>query len=584
MVNSNYAKERVMDKLESLRKIMVEEGLAALLIPHADEFQGEMLPPRAERLKWLTGFTGSAGFAVVTLDKAAFFTDARYLLQAKQQLSSEYEIYNTFSLSPSRWLSDTVEAKGKVGYDAWLFTETQIQKYSLPLTSLENHPLDKLWTDRPLPTHDPIVLYPLEYAGEESQSKCNRIAKSLKVDQVLVTAPDSVAWLLNIRGSDAPYTPLVNAMCLLYKDGSYELFVDLQKVTKPVENYIQQGGGHVFEFQNLISRLKKLKGTCQVDPGTAPILLLHVLQTAGVNIVRETDPCLLPKALKNPIECEGARQAHIQDGLALCRFFAWLEQAPLQGETTEITTAEKLLGFRKQGKNFMGPSFLTISSFGPHGAIVHYHPTPTSDVPLKRNGIYLVDSGGQYLGGTTDVTRTLTLGIPSEEEKNYYTRVLKGHIAFAKAIFPETTTAGQLDSFARQFLWQIGADYNHSTGHGVGSYLNVHESPPLTSPRVIGEPLRPGMILSNEPGYYKEGHYGIRIESLMMVKEIPHLKGFYGFETLTLAPVDMNLIDMSLLTEEEKIWIKDYHCRIFDTLAPHLDEKTTQWLEKTTQF
>jgi Xaa-Pro aminopeptidase len=573
-----------MDKLTSLRKIMTEERLSALLIPHADEFQGMTLPPHAERLKWLTGFTGSAGFVVVTLDKAAFFTDSRYLLQAKEELPSDYEIHNTASLSPAQLVSNILETTEKVGYDPWLFTEIQIQKYTHSLTPLESHPLDKLWINRPLSSHAPVVLYPLEYAGEETQSKRNRIVDSLKADHVLVTAPDSVAWLLNIRGSDVPYSPIVNAMCLLHKDGTYDLFVDLQKVTEPIRHSLQQDGGHVFDFNTLISHLKKLKGKCQVDPKTTPIFLLHTLQTAGVSIIRKCDPCVLPKALKNPTECDRARHVHLQDGLSLCRFLAWIEEQPLQGETTEITAAEKLYNFRKQGENFMGASFQTISSFGPHGAIVHYHPSAASDVPLKRNGIYLIDSGGQYLGGTTDVTRTLALGTPSVEEKTYYTRVLKGHIALANAIFPANTTGGQLDGFARQFLWQIGADYGHGTGHGVGSYLNVHEAPPSISPRALGEPLRPGMILSNEPGYYKEGHYGIRIESLMLVKEAPNLTGFYNFEILTLVPLDLTLIDISLLTKEETAWIEDYHFHVFNTLAPYLDEKTKQWLKKTTQF
>ncbi len=570
-----------MDKLGSLRDFMASQGLAALLIPHADEFQGAHVAPNAERLKWLTGFTGSAGLAVITQEKAAFFTDDRYTLQAKEEVPSCYELHSLLHTTPAQWIVETLSPSAKVGYDPWLFTEAQLQRYKHPLVPLSTNPIDTLWVDRPFPSHDSIWLHPLIYAGESDQDKRDRISAALTADYALITACDSIAWLLNIRGNDVPHTPLVHSVCLLHKDGSYDLFVDLQKVKGDVLTYLQKSGGRIIDRKGLLPHLKELQGECQMDPQTAPVILLQTLQQAGVTIRRANDPCVLPKALKNKVEIKGMIQAHIQDGIALCRFFAWLEAQPLKGETTELTAAHKLNAFRRQGKEFKEYSFETISAFGPHGAIVHYHVTPDSDVPLKKEGLYLVDSGGQYSNGTTDVTRTVALGVPTHEQKDRYTRVLKGHIAIAQAIFPKGTSGIQLDGFARQFLWAIGADYSHGTGHGVGSYLCVHEGPQRLSKWVANEPLQPGMILSNEPGYYKEEAYGIRCESLVYVAEVPNLKGFYGFEPLTLVPFDLNLIDVSLLIETEKIWLKEYHERIFKILSPYVDAETREWLEKS---
>ncbi len=559
---------------------MKAEELSALLIPHTDEFQGEYISAHAERLKWATGFTGSSGFAVITQDKAVFFTDGRYTLQAKEELPSVYEIYNITEKKAPQWVNEHLSAHEKVGYDPWLFTETQLQGYDRPLISLHPNPIDVLWADQPPPPQDFIQIHPLTYAGESDESKRKRIGSSLKADHVLITACDSIAWLLNIRGNDVPHTPLVHSVCLLHQDGSYDLFVDLDKINGKIFNHLRKGGGRAIDIRQLLTHLKMLKGKCQVDPQTTPVSLIQTLKEAGVSIYRDRDPCILPKALKNEVEIQGAIQTHIQDGLALCRFFAWLEAQPLQGETTEVTAAHKLYEFRKTGQHFKDLSFETISGFGAHGAIVHYRVTPDSDIPLKRDGLYLVDSGGQYLTGTTDVTRTLTLGNPTSEQKDRYTRILKGHIAIAQAVFPKGTAGIQLDAFARQFLWQIGCDYTHGTGHGVGSYLSVHEGPQRLSTWAASEPLKSGMILSNEPGYYKEGEYGIRIESLITVIEKPNLAGFYGFETLTLAPFDVKLMDFSLLTKSEKDWIRAYHTRIFETFSPYLDETTKTWLKK----
>lgn len=560
-----------MNKLKALRDFMKKKDLSALLIPRTDEFQGEYIAPYAERLAWLTGFTGSAGFSIITKDKAAFFTDGRYIIQAKEELPAFYAQYNTSQTSPTQWVLENLSEGEKVGYDPWLFTELQLKRYDRPLVPLTPNPIDRLWMDQPLPSQIPFQLHPLDYAGEGDESKRKRIADSLKADQLLLAACDSIAWLLNIRGKDVPYTPVVHSFCVLRKDHTYDLFVDFCKVTQDVLETLQNNGGQLIDISETLSHLKKMTGSCQLDPQTIPAILIHTLEEAGIKIVREPDPCQLPKALKNPTEIKGSIETHIQDGIALCRFLNWLQAQPLEGETTELSAAQKLDELRKEGDYFQDLSFPTISAFGPHGAIIHYHPTAKSSLPLRKGGLYLFDSGGQYLTGTTDVTRTIAIGTPTAEQKDHYTRVLKGHIALAQVIFPEGTTGSQLDVLARQYVWQIGYDYAHGTGHGVGSYLSVHEGPQGISTRTSDVPIKPGMILSNEPGYYKKGEYGIRIENMMTVIEIPHLKGFYGFEMLTLAPLDLTLIEDSLLTNPEREWIKGYHSRIKQLLSPYLD-------------
>lgn len=545
-------------------------GLAALLIPRTDEFQGEYISPCAKRLAWLSGFTGSAGFVVLTQDRAAFFTDGRYTLQAREEVPAFFEQYNIAQKTPSQWVNENFSRMDRLGYDPWLFTETQLDKYKGFLVALTPNPIDTLWVDRPVAPQDPLRLHPLEYAGETSASKRARIAAALDADQLLLTSCDSIAWLLNIRGHDVPHTPLVHSICILRRDSTYDLFVDLQKVEETVLHILQEEGGNLVNISHILSHLEKTVGSCQVDPQTAPVILLQKLREAGVKIMRDEDPCQLPKAIKNAAELRGAREAQLQDGLALHRFFDWLREQPLQGETTELSAADKVSNFRKQGHLFQDLSFPTISGFGEHGAIIHYGVTPKTDIPLKKEGLYLLDSGGQYLTGTTDVTRTVALGSPTAEQKDKYTRVLKGHIALAQAIFPKGTTGVQLDSLARQFLWQVGCDYDHGTGHGVGSYLGVHEGPQSITKRLSNVPLKPGMILSNEPGYYKEGEYGIRLESLVVVVELPHLPGFYGFETLTLCAFDPHLIDETLLTTQEKAWIENYHAHVQKSLSPYL--------------
>jgi Xaa-Pro aminopeptidase len=568
-----------MDKLAYLRTFMDKEGLAALLIPNTDEFQGEYIAPHARRLTWLTEFTGSAGFAIITQDKATFFTDGRYMLQAKKQLPTGYELYNTAQKTPREWVSENLPSSAKLGYDPWLFTESQLGAYDRPLVAVTPNPIDSVWTDRPPRSHAPLKLHPITYTGEEDTSKRKRIAAGLAADHLLLTSCDSIAWLLNIRGDDVPYTPVVHSACLLQRTGTYDLFLDLSKVSDEVRKILETNGGTLFELSHILTHLKALKGSVQLDPQTVPSIMVRTLEDTGVSVVRERDPCLLPKALKNEVELEGAKEAHIQDGIAICRFLAWLEEQPLDTETTELSAAAKLLEFRKQGSLFQGPSFNTISASGPNGAIIHYAATENADLPLRKGELYLLDSGGQYLTGTTDVTRTIFLGQGTYEQKERYTQVLRGLIALTGASFPAGTTGAQLDVLARQFLWQTGCDYDHGTGHGVGSYLGVHEGPQGISKRAFTA-LQPGMILSNEPGYYKAGEYGIRIENLMAVIPSRSWEGFYGFETLTLVPLAPDLIDPRVMTYEERDWVEHYHARICFTLSPLLDPKTKAWLEK----
>lgn len=571
-----------MDKLTLLRQKMTLKNLGALLIPQGDAFQNHSLHGSDKRLEWLTGFTGSAGLAVVTPNKAAFFTDARYLLQGHAELPSAYDLYNIRDLSPSQWVEENLHQDATIGYDPWLFTEIQLHTYKRPLVPLESNPIDEIWDDRPLPPKSPLALHPIAFAGEAEAEKRKRIASALKADHVLITALDSLAWLLNLRGKDVPYTPLWQGALILHKDGSYDLFMDETKLTPEIKSYIKASTGTGHPWENLIPYLKNLEGACQIDPETLSMPLLQALTQGKATLIRSPDPCLLPKALKNATELKGAQDAHLQDGIALCRFLAWLSAQPVAGHLTELTAAQKLESFREAGENYKGPSFPTISAFGPHGAIIHYRATLASALPLKSPGLYLVDSGGQYLTGTTDVTRTVALGAPSPEQKDHYTRVLKGYLAIENGIFPKGTTGSALDSIARQFLWKIGKDYAHATGHGVGSYLNVHEGPQAISSRSTC-PLEPGMILSNEPGYYESGEYGIRLESLIYVKELPDFPGFYGFETLTLAPFDPTLIEPSLLTQSEKKYIKAYHHRVLDRVGPYVDPDTHAWLEGITK-
>lgn len=581
-----------MTHLDHLRKLMKEHDVQGYLIPHADEFQSEYTAPYAERLRFLTGFTGSAGIAIIGESRAAFFTDGRYTLQSEQELDTKsFDIFHISKTKPHDWIKENI--KGTIGYDPWLFTPNQLKRYeekSISLKAIDGNLVDQVWgEDQPNRPIDPYFIQPLDFAGESHLERATKVGEKVGesgAQKALITNPDSLCWLLNIRGDDVVYTPFVLGYALLDADGTYDVFVDLKKINSEVYAHLSPQG-RIIDLTDIgkhLSRvqLKEVK-SIQVDPNSIPLALEKMLKDAEIEVLYGSDPCQLPKAIKNKTELEGMKKAHIRDGLALVKFFTWLSQQPLEGETTEWTASLKVNALRSENDHFYDLSFETISGYGPHGAVIHYKVTPDKALPIGRDSLYLIDSGGQYFDGTTDVTRTLCFGQPTAEQKDRYTRVLKGHIALAMAKFPKGTTGSQLDILARNSLWQVGLDYDHGTGHGVGSFLSVHEGPQGISKTSNAVALEPGMILSNEPGYYKEGDYGIRIESLVFVREISNgEKPFYGFETLTMAPLSNNLIDKDLLSIEEIGWVNDYHQQVLAILAPQLEEAERQWLETAT--
>ncbi|UCH75490.1 MAG: aminopeptidase P family protein [Rhodospirillales bacterium] len=585
------------DRLESLREELARQKLDGFVVPHSDEFQNEYLPPSAERLAWLTGFTGSAGVAVVLADKAAVFTDGRYTLQIRDQVDeSLFEIRHITEQPPKDWIAEHLPEGGRLGYDPWLHTETALESWRAAaekaggeLVAAETNPLDSVWTDRPVAPAAPVVPHDLAFAGEASDAKRRRVGEALAekdTDAAVITAPDSIAWLLNVRGGDVSHTPLPLSFATVYADGRVEWFVDPAKTGPDLAAHL---GDEVTirprdEFEPALWAL----GNSRVlaDPAATSALVFDRLGKAGAKIVKEADPCQLPKACKNAVEIEGARAAHRRDGGALTRFLCWLTTEAPKGGLSEIAAADRLRALRFEGENIRDLSFRTISGSGPNGAIVHYSVTPESDRALKPGELYLVDSGAQYLDGTTDVTRTIAIGEPTPEMRDRFTRVLKGHIAIATARFPEGTSGAQLDALARTALWQAGLDYDHGTGHGVGSYLSVHEGPQRISKIPNTVALKPGMIVSNEPGYYKEGAYGIRIENLVCVVPVEidgAEKTMLGFEALTLAPIDLKLVDTSLLLPAEIEWLDAYHTRVREALTPLLDKETAAWLAEATR-
>ena len=584
------------NRLNGLRSLIAREGGYGFPVPRTDAFQGEYVAPCDERLAWLTGFTGSAGLAIVLLDKAALFVDGRYTLQAQNQVDqSLYEIYPLTNSSPWEWLGKNLKKGHKILYDPWLVTVKEHKQVEgicgqegASFVPVLQNLVDQLWEDRPFPPSKPVKIHDITYAGVTSQAKRENIVQMLKdrrVDGVLLTACDSVAWLLNIRGDDVPHTPVAQGFALLWADTSIDLFIHPAKITVEVKNHLGPQV-RIHDFAVLEQWLHDLKGhAILTDPGLVPVALLHNLKNCQA--IEGADPCILPKSLKNPAEIAGAQQAHLQDGIAVTRFLAWLSAAAPDGNLTEMDAVEKLLSFRQEGALFTGSSFPTISAAGAHGAIVHYQATPATNRILEKGSLYLVDSGGQYLNGTTDVTRTVGIGTPIPEQKDRFTRVLKGHIALATTCFPKGVTGSQLDALARHSLWQAGLDYEHGTGHGVGSFLSVHEGPQRISKTPSTIPLQPGMIVSNEPGYYKKGEYGIRIESLLLVVEKGTPPGgelaLLGFETLTLAPVDVALIEEAMLSAAEKEWINGYHKSVYAALAPCLNAKESDWLRLATR-
>jgi Xaa-Pro aminopeptidase len=573
------------ERLAAVRAEMAQQGLAGFLVPRGDEHLGEYVPPSAERLAWLTGFTGSAGLAVVLPEKAAVWSDGRYVLQlASQTDPTLWECLHLMEKPPSGWIAGKID--GVLGYDPWLHSEDGLKPFrdaGILLQAVSRNPVDVAWTDRPAPPPDPALPHDVAYAGATSAEKREQIAdilRAAKQDAAIISDPASLAWLLNIRGTDVECTPFALGFGIAHANADFDLFMDGGKL--PAETRAWLGNNvSISERDALLHALDGLTGKrVRVDTTGTASWFVERLREAGAKVVAGADPCLVPKARKNAVEQQGARAAHGRDAVALTRFLHWLTRAA--DHETESSASDRLLAFRGQEPHFRGASFPSIAGAGEHGAIMHYRVTPETDRAIRRNEVFLIDSGGQYLDGTTDVTRTIWTGpdAPPAEVKDRFTRVLKGHIALATAVFPENVTGVRLDAFARAALWQVGLDYDHGTGHGVGSYLSVHEGPISISPYLRPAVIAEGMIVSNEPGFYLPGAYGIRIENLLLVQkaDLGTGKPFLRFETLTLAPIDRTLIEPSLLRSDEIAWLDDYHTRVQRELSPKLDPEAAAWL------
>lgn len=588
------------ERLAALRQELARRGVDGFLVPRGDEHQGEYVPAAAERLAWLTGFKGSAGYACVLLEEAAVFVDGRYTLQVAQEVDTALFTPRHVTDEPlGEWLQARLKPGQRLAYDPWLHTEDQVRRLEKTVTALgaslaalDSNPVDAVWADRPALPKAKIRPHDLALAGRSSAEKREALGAQLSeagVGAAVLTLPDSIAWLLNVRGGDVVHSPLPLSFALLHADGGVEWFVDPDKLTPEVT----AGLGNAVTVQppeklaDGLDRLGRASAKVMADPATAARWVFDRLRAAGAEVVKGADPCLLPKACKNAAELDGMRRAHRRDGAALSRFLHWLDEAVAGGgRLTELDAAERLAAFRAETGELRDLSFDTIAGAGPNGAIVHYRVSEASNRPLGQGELFLLDSGGQYPDGTTDVTRTIAVGEPSAEMRRRFTLVLKGHIALARARFPRGTTGSQLDTVARYALWQDGLDYDHGTGHGVGSYLNVHEGPQRISKIPNAVALQPGMVVSNEPGYYKTGAYGIRIENLVAVTESPEApddeREMLAFETLTLAPIDRRLVEPGLLSSEEAGWLDAYHARVREAIGPQLDGAARAWLEAAT--
>ncbi len=591
-------------RLDALRKELKARGLDGFVVPISDEHMSEYVGAYAQRLAWLTGFGGSAGSAAVLADSAAIFTDGRYTLQVREQVDGRLFDYQSVpATSIAGWLGEHAPEGAKIGYDAWLHGKPWVDAANEALrakggklVAVEGNPIDSVWHDRPAPSLAPALVHPTEYAGQSSEAKRSDVAEWLTargLDAAVVSALDGVAWLLNLRGTDVERTPVALSFVIAHADGTAELFIEEAKVTPELSAHLGNAVT-VRPREAFVPQLTALTGKkVAVDPERSVQAVFAALEAAGAKVIELTDPTVLAKAIKNPIEQAGQRSAQARDGAAIAKFLHWLSIAAPKGGEDELSAAAKLRSFREETGLLRDLSFDTISAAGPHAASPHYKVDDESNIPIAPNSVYLVDSGGQYPDGTTDITRTIWVGPgqPSAEHKDRFTRVLKGHIALALAVFPQGTVGGQLDTIARYALWQAGVDYAHGTGHGVGSFLSVHEGPQRIAKAQggqagTGQELLAGMILSNEPGYYKAGDFGIRIENLVLVekREIEAAEGEYlGFETLTFAPIDKTLVDATLLTREELRWWDDYHAKVREVLAPQLEGEALAWLEEACQ-
>jgi Xaa-Pro aminopeptidase len=581
--------------LPLIRKAMAARGLDGLVAPHEDEHQNEYLPAANDRLAWATGFTGSAGAAVILADTATLFVDGRYTLQAKDQVDLKlFEIRDLIDGGVSAYLESAARKGWKIGFDPRLHTpdavdklKAAVAKAGAELVAIEPNPLDEAWgAERPAQPQAPVVPHPLEYAGEDSASKRARIGAAIAqagADAAVITAPASIAWLFNIRGGDVIRSPLPLGQAIVDADGRARLFLDPAKVTTDLPAWL--GNQVTLEPSSaLLAALEALKGKkALVDPTQSAAWYDRVLTGAGAVVVAATDPCVLPRACKNSVEIAGAKHAHVRDGAALCAFLCWLATDAQTSLPDELEIVAKLEALREATGALKDLSFDTIAGAGPNGAIVHYRPTRRTARHVEPGSLLLVDSGGQYLDGTTDVTRTVAIGEPSDEMRERYTLVLKGHLALGRVRFAAGTTGSALDALARAPLWAHGLDYDHGTGHGVGSYLGVHEGPQRIAKTDNKVALKPGMIVSNEPGYYKTGAYGIRVENLQFVTEAADIAGgerkMLGFETLTLAPHERALIEVGMLTAEERAQVDAYHARVLEKIGPLVKPDVRAWLE-----
>ena len=589
----------VVEPLALLRGELSRRRLDGTVVPHADEHQGEYVPACAERLAWATGFTGSAGTAVVLAERAALFVDGRYTLQAAAETEGRgIEVVALADRSIEDWLAETLSPSQRLGCDSRLLTGAGRKRLAAAcaragaeLVAEASNAVDAVWAGRPPPPIAPVVAHDIAFAGRSAAEKRAALADELAkagTDAAVITLPDSLAWLLNLRGGDVAHTPLALGYAILDRDGGVDLFMDARKLTPGLAGHL----GNAVQVRPpdalgaALRALGEAGKTVRADPATASAWVLDELAAGGAALVEGRDPCVLPKATKNPVELAGMRAAHRRDGVALVRFLHWLAGHAASGELSELAAADRLEALRREGEHFRGLSFPTISGAGANGAIVHYRVRRDSDRRLEPGSLYLVDSGAQYLDGTTDVTRTLAIGTPDAEMRDRFTRVLKGHIAVATARFPVGTRGSQLDPLARLALWRAGIDYDHGTGHGVGSYLGVHEGPQRIAKLGADVALEPGMVVSNEPGYYKAGAYGIRIENLVVVSELGRPEGgerdLLGFETLTRAPIDRALIEPALLEAGEIAWLDAYHANVGAALAPLLDAPAANWLAAAT--
>jgi Xaa-Pro aminopeptidase len=591
-------------RLAALREELKRRGLDGFIIPISDEHMSEYVGDYAQRLAWLTGFGGSAGFAAVTLTHAAIFVDGRYTVQVREQVDGNLFEYRSVPKDTlGGWLSDVCESGARIAYDPWLHTwgwvealEKKVEPKGIALVPVESNPVDAVWADRPAPS--PAIAIPHEdaLAGRSSADKRAAVADWLAKeghDAVVIPALDSVAWLLNIRGADVAHTPVALSYVVAHKDGSAELFIAPEKVTPELTRHL--GNAVTIReraaFEGALASAFAGKSVA-LDPDFAVVGIAQVLRSGGASFAFKQDPTILAKAVKNPVEQQGHRDAQARDSAAVSKFLRWLEIEAQGGGVDELSAAARLQAFREEDEGLRDLSFDTISAAAGHAALPHYKVDEDSNIPIPPSSIYLVDSGGQYPGGTTDITRTVWVGPgePSQEMRDRNTRVLKGHIQLARAVFPQGTAGGQLDVLARQYLWEAGVDYAHGTGHGVGSFLAVHEGPqriakPSGGQAGTGTELHAGMILSNEPGYYKQGAFGIRIENLVLVEErqIEGQEGKYlGFETLTYVPLDRKLIDKALLTAEEIAWVDGYHAQVRALLSPRLEGEDLAWVERET--